>query len=132
MAGPLCTMQRCIHVVFWIWLHLLQFNVANQVIDPEEDGKNKSSRPIPSGQISLKDAVVLRWALVPVCLATSAYYSSKVFGISFVLTLFIILYNELEAHWHWASKSFITAVGYACFEIGSTLIAGSSPSILSL
>jgi 4-hydroxybenzoate polyprenyltransferase len=124
VAGPLCTIQRSIHIVFWIWLHLLQFNVANQIIDPEEDGMNKSSRPIPSGQISLEDAVLLRWALVPLCLATSAYYSSQVFSISFVLTLFIIFYNELKAHWHWVSKNFITAVGYACFEIGSTLIAG--------
>ncbi|KAJ8592538.1 hypothetical protein M405DRAFT_859652 [Rhizopogon salebrosus TDB-379] len=130
VAGPLCTIQRSIHIVFWIWLHLLQFNVANQIIDPEEDGMNKSSRPIPSGQISLEDAVLLRWALVPLCLATSAYYSSQVFSISFVLTLFIIFYNELKAHWHWVSKNFITAVGYACFEIGSTLIAGKDMSRL--
>jgi hypothetical protein len=93
---------------------------------------NKSSRPIPSGQISLERAVVLRWALPPVCLFTSACYSSKVLGASFVLTLFIIFYNELKAHWHWFSKNLITAVGYACFEIGSTLIAGSLPSMLSL
>ena len=93
---------------------------------------NKSSRPIPSGQISLERAVVLRWALPPVCLVTSACYSSKVLGVSFVLTLFIIFYNEFKAHWHWFLKNLITAVGYACFEIGSTLIAGSLPNMLSL
>jgi hypothetical protein len=132
VAGPLCNLQRCAHIVFWIWLHLLHFNVANQIIDPQEDGKNKSSRPIPAGLISLEDAVMLRWALIPICLVTSACYSSQVFGLSFVLTLFIIFYNELKAHEHWISKNFITAVGYACFEIGSTLIAGLLPSILSL
>ena len=132
VAGPLCTFSRFTHIVFWIWLHLLQFNVANQIIDPEEDGKNKSSRPIPSGQISVEHAIALRWVLVPICLALSAYYSATVFGVSFVLTLFIAFYNEFNAHWHWVSKNLITAVGYACFEIGSTLIAGSSPSILIL
>lgn len=130
VAGPLCNLRRCSHIVFWIWLHLLHFNVANQIIDPQEDGKNKSSRPIPAGLISLEDAVVLRWALIPICLALSAYYSSQVFGLSFVLTLFIIFYNELKAHEHWISKNFITAVGYACFEIGSTLIAGKDMSRL--
>ncbi|KAG1722542.1 UbiA prenyltransferase family [Suillus paluster] len=130
VAGPLSNFQRCFHIVFWIWLHLLHFNVANQIIDPQEDGKNKSSRPIPAGLISLEDAVVLRWALIPICLATSAYYSSQVFGLSFLLTLFILFYNELKAHEHWISKSFITAVGYACFEIGSTLIAGKDMSRL--
>lgn len=117
--------------MFWIWLHLLHFNVANQIIDPQEDGKNKSSRPIPAGLITLEDALVLRWALIPICLALSACYSFQVFGLSLVLTLFIIFYNELKAHEHWISKNFITAVGYACFEIGSTLIAGSLPNILS-
>lgn len=130
VAGPLCNFQRCSHIVFWIWLHLLHFNVANQIIDPQEDGKNKSSRPIPAGLISLEDAVVLRWALIPICLVISACYSSQVFGLSFVLTLFILFYNELKAHEHWISKNFITAVGYACFEIGSTLIAGKDMSRL--
>ncbi|KAG1781234.1 UbiA prenyltransferase family-domain-containing protein [Suillus placidus] len=130
VAGPLCNFQRCSHVVFWIWLHLLHFNVANQIIDPQEDGKNKSSRPIPAGLISTEDATVLRWALIPICLVISACYSSQVFGLSFVLTLFIIFYNELKAHEHWISKNFITAVGYACFEIGSTLIAGKDMSRL--
>lgn len=132
MAGPLCNFQRFSHIVFWIWLHLLHFNVANQIIDPQEDGKNKSSRPIPAGLISLEDATMLRWALIPICLIVSACYSSQVFGLSFVLTLFILFYNELKAHEHWISKNFITAVGYACFEIGSTLIAGLLLRILSL
>ncbi|KAG2050447.1 hypothetical protein BDR06DRAFT_646265 [Suillus hirtellus] len=49
----------------WIWFHLLQFNVANQIQDLEEDRKNKPSRPIPVGRISVDSAADMRWVMVP-------------------------------------------------------------------
>ncbi|KAG2151561.1 UbiA prenyltransferase family-domain-containing protein [Suillus bovinus] len=130
VAAPLCSPYRCVHVVWWIWLHLLHFNVANQVIDPTEDRRNKASRPIPAGYISLRDAVYLRWFLVPICLVSSAFYSIQVFSASIAITLLTLWYNEFKAHSHWFSKNLMTGVGYACFQAGATLIAGKDISQL--
>ncbi|KAG2116984.1 UbiA prenyltransferase family-domain-containing protein [Suillus discolor] len=130
VSAPLYSPYRCVHVVWWIWLHLLHFNVANQVIDPAEDGRNKASRPIPAGYISLRDAVYLRWSLVPICLVSSAFYSIQVLSASLAITLLTLWYNEFKAHNHWFSKNLMTGLGYACFQAGATLIAGRDMSQL--
>ncbi|KAF9233761.1 UbiA prenyltransferase family [Melanogaster broomeanus] len=130
VAAPLCDSSRLPHVIFWIWIHLLQFNVANQVLDPEEDGRNKPSRPIPAGLISIRNATILRWSLIPISLLLSAMYSTHVFSVSVVLSSLVIWYNELRAHEHWFSKNVMTAVGYSSFELGGTLVAGCKRSHL--
>lgn len=123
-AAPLCDIRHLPGVIFWIWLHLLQFNVSNQLVDPEEDGKNKSFRPIPAGLISVRDATLLRWLLTPACWWLSASYSNYLFTVSFVLSSMILWYNELRGHEHWLSKNAMTALGYSLFELGGTLTAG--------
>ncbi|KAF9223095.1 hypothetical protein BS17DRAFT_782373 [Gyrodon lividus] len=129
-AAPICDLGRLPHVIFWIWMHLLQFNVANQVVDPEEDGRNKPSRPIPAGLISIRNATILRWLLIPACLLLSAMYSTHVFSVSVVIASLVIWYNELQGHEHWFSKNVMTAVGYSSFELGGTLVAGCNRSYL--
>jgi 4-hydroxybenzoate polyprenyltransferase len=113
-------------MVFWIWLHVLQFNVANQIIDPDEDAKNKSDRPLPSKRITLEQASWLRWLLVPACFLLSAYYSKQALKTSVVLALLIIVYNEYSAHRiHWIVRNVLCALGLMLFEIGATLVAGT-------
>ncbi|KAN0082497.1 UbiA prenyltransferase family [Tylopilus felleus] len=123
-TAPLCDLRQLPGVIFWIFLHLLQFNVANQLVDPEEDGKNKSYRPIPAGLISVQDATILRWFLIPACLWLSASYSTYLFTVSVVLASFVIWYNELRGHEFWFSKNALTAIGLSLFELGGTLVAG--------
>lgn len=123
-AAPLCDIRQLPSVIFWIWLHLLQFEAANQLVDPEEDGKNKSWRPIPSGLISVRDAKIFRWLLTPACLWLSASYSTYLFTISVITASMILWYNELKGHEHWLSKNVMTALGYSLFELGGTLVAG--------
>ncbi|KAH7908466.1 UbiA prenyltransferase family [Hygrophoropsis aurantiaca] len=123
-AAPIYNLVHCIHVILWIWVHLLQFDVANQIVDPEEDSKNKASRPIPAGRITLQNATYLRWILVPFCLAYSAFYSIQVLGASAAIAVLTILYHEGRAHGHWLSKNVITAVTYGAFELGATIVAG--------
>ncbi|KAG1732862.1 UbiA prenyltransferase family-domain-containing protein [Suillus paluster] len=95
-----------------------------------EDGRNKASRPIPAGYISLQDAIYLRWALVPICLISSAFYSIQVLSASLAIAFLTLWYNEFRAHSHWFSKNLMTGVGYACFQVGATLIAGRDMSRL--
>ncbi|KAH7890531.1 UbiA prenyltransferase family [Phlebopus sp. FC_14] len=129
-AAPVCDIRRIPHVIFWVWVHILQFNVANQVIDPEEDGKNKSFRPIPAGLINIRNAKILRWMLLPTSLIVSALYSRETFTVSVVLSSLVLWYNELRGHEHWFSKNIMTAAGYSSFELGGTLVAGCDRSQL--
>ncbi|KAL1937899.1 hypothetical protein VTO73DRAFT_12792 [Trametes versicolor] len=127
VAGPL----RVPHVVFWVWLHVLQFDLANQCMDPEEDAQNKRERPLPAKRIALAQARFLRWAIVPVCLRFSALYSAETVYASFALAFLTLLYNELTAHRrHWAIRNLVNAIGFASFEVGATLVAGANPTRL--
>ncbi|KAJ7076207.1 UbiA prenyltransferase family [Mycena belliarum] len=123
-AAPVHHPSYIPETMFWIWLHLLQFDVSNQTLDPEEDALNKRDRPVPSGRITLRDAVILRWTLVPICWALSAAYSLQVFYSSVALSVLTGIYNELHAHaGHWLVRNMVNAAGFASFEFGSTLVA---------
>ncbi|KAF8905771.1 UbiA prenyltransferase family [Gymnopilus junonius] len=125
-AAPLSPTNR----VFWIWLHLLHFNLANQVRDPEEDMRNKPWRPLPSGRISLSTARVFRYLMPLVCMVVSLCYSRTIFYASAFFAALVPMYHELHGDAHWLSKNLMNAVGYACFAIGSTLIASNDRSKL--
>ncbi|KAI6037486.1 UbiA prenyltransferase family-domain-containing protein [Pisolithus marmoratus] len=123
-SAPLASPIQLLETTFWIWLHLLQCNVANQIKAPDEDKINKPSRPIPAGRITVEDATFLRWALVPICLAYSALYSMELMQISLTLILFTVWYNERDGDKDSLSKNFSTAVMYGISELGGTLVAG--------
>ena len=123
-AAPLSSPIRLIDTTFWIWLHLLQFNVANQVKAPDEDKINKPFRPIPAGRITVHNATILRWALVPICLAYSTLYSPQLTWISLTMLFFTTWYNEHDGDRESFSKNLLTAVMYGLSELGGTLVAG--------
>jgi len=123
-AAPNLRIAHIHHTIAWVWLHILQFDVANQIVGVDEDRQNKPDRPIPAGRISIEDATVLRWVLVPICLLYSFSYSVQTFWASFLLSALTIFYNELGAHAGvWVLRNCTNALGYASFEMGATLIA---------
>lgn len=125
VSAPLSSLTRIPHIVLWIWVHLLQFDVSNQTLRPEEDVHNKSDRPLPSGRIELQNAIRLRWMLVPVCFLLSLCYSVEVLYSSIALVALTIIYDELNIHAaHWAARNIVNGLGFASFESGATLIAG--------
>ena len=103
----------------WVFLHLLQFCVSNQTVDPTEDVENKPWRPIPSGRISLASARRVRWMLFAVCLAHSAR-SATLLCAGVALSAATIVHNELKLGGHWILRNVLNAVGYATFCIGAT------------
>ncbi|KAJ7852369.1 UbiA prenyltransferase family [Mycena olivaceomarginata] len=127
-SAPLAGLSRLPHVIFWIWLHLLQFDVSNQTLDPEEDSLNKQDRPLPSRRISLPQAIILRWLLVPACALLSICYSVETLYSSLALVFFTIIYDEMGAHGgHWLLRNTVNAAGFASFEFGATLTAAHDP-----
>ncbi|KAI6015867.1 UbiA prenyltransferase family-domain-containing protein [Pisolithus microcarpus] len=131
-AAPLSSPLRLIDTVLWIWLHSLQCDVANQIKALDEDRINKPSRPIPAGRITVHDATILRWALVPICLAFSALYGVQLTFVSLLMLLFTAWYNERDGDKEPLSKNVLTAIMYGCLEMGGTLVAARDHTQLSL
>ncbi|KAI0669504.1 UbiA prenyltransferase family-domain-containing protein [Trametes maxima] len=130
-AAPLDGPHRLPHVAFWLWLHLLQFDVSNQTLSPDEDAINKSHRPLPAKRISHSNAVLLRWLLIPICVLSSSAYSTHVVCASAALAVLTIVYNELGASRdHWIVRNLVNALGLASLEVGATLVAGPDPTRL--
>jgi len=124
-AAPHLHLARIPHTVIWIWLHLLKFDISNQIQDPEEDKRNKPDRPLPAGRITAQNAADLRWLLVPVCLLFSAKYGMQVLASSICFEALSIWYNDFGGNKDGLSKNILTATGYLCMEVGATIVAGT-------
>lgn len=104
----------------WVGLHLLQFCVSNQCVNPEEDENNKPWRPIPAGHISIAAARRLRWMLPIPCLLLSARLGVVAPGATLILATFV--HNDLQLGSIWYLRNALNAVGYGAFNIGATLV----------
>jgi 4-hydroxybenzoate polyprenyltransferase len=113
-----------LYAVFWTWLHLLQFCISNQSLDPEEDASNKPWRPIPSGLVSVARARTLRWILLFSCFSLSVRLRAHWQGAS--LALAFLAHNELHLHSHWLMRNVCNAWGYASFNAGASAIAAGA------
>ncbi|KAG1786893.1 UbiA prenyltransferase family [Suillus plorans] len=113
-------------IIMWIWLHLLKHDIYNQMLDPEEDQKNKPYRPLPAGHITAQNAADVHWLLVPVCLIFSAMYGIKAFACSACIEALSIWYNEFGGDKTGLSKNLLTAIAYTNFELGAMAVIGSS------
>ena len=110
--------------MFWTWMHLLQCDVFNQTLSTEEDRENKNYRPLPAGRLTLRDALILRWVLVPVCLLYSLCNSTQAFYVSAVFSVINYIYNDMRFNdGHWAIRNLLVACGFTLFGAGATLIA---------
>ncbi|KLO17151.1 hypothetical protein SCHPADRAFT_821934 [Schizopora paradoxa] len=130
-AAPLRTPSHLLHAFFWVWLHILQFDVSNQTINPLEDEVNKKDRPLPAKRITLRNALILRWALVPICWLLSFCYSDQALLASIGLCMLTALHNELSASQHWVGKNGIAACAATAFELGAILVIGDDRTRLS-
>ena len=128
--APIHRVECLPRILFWIWLHLLQFCVSNQCINPDEDAVNKPWRPIPAGRITLAQAQNFRGVLVALCLILSIY--RDVLPASILICLSTIAYNDLGFHSHLIFRNVCNAVGYASFEFGATQVAGMSSLCLCI
>lgn len=121
-SAPIRTPSHFLHSFFWVWLHLLMFDVSNQTINPKEDQLNKKDRPLPAKRITLQNALILRWALVPICWLLSILYSGQVLYASVGICILTVLHNELRASRHWVGKNSLASIITTVFDAGAILV----------
>lgn len=111
--------------MFWLWLRLLHFNVANQIHGVEEDRRNKSFRPLPAGRIDIHSATILRWVLIPVYFLASILYSEQTLCSSVAFAALTFIYNDMHADaGFWLLHNMLNGLGLAALGWGTTLVAG--------
>ena len=128
-VAPSCTLSRLPHAMLWLWVHALQFALANQTLPHSvtEDAINHPDRPLPAGRISLQDARTLRWMIIPACLLLSAAYGPRTMLASFCGSLYMLAYNDGGgARSHWLVRNALNAIGYGTAEAGTTLVICTS------
>lgn len=126
-TAPVCgsrPIENSLMAVFWLWSVLLQFNLINQTVLPEEDAENKPWRPIPSGRISLRSAIIARWISIPACALISAYFGTPVLVSCILFTFFASLYNFFDGDKNGFVKNLINGFGSCSLALGTTLVAG--------
>ncbi|KAI0269613.1 hypothetical protein BGY98DRAFT_924086 [Russula aff. rugulosa BPL654] len=124
-AAPSCSLSRLPHALIWLWVHALQFGLANQTLPRSlaEDLLNHPDRPLPAGRISLRTARTLRWMMIPICLALSAVYGPRTMIASLCGSLYMVVYNDGGgARAHWLVRNALNAIGYGTAEAGTTLV----------
>uniref|UniRef100_A0A0W0EY46 Uncharacterized protein n=1 Tax=Moniliophthora roreri TaxID=221103 RepID=A0A0W0EY46_MONRR len=106
----------------WLELHLLAFDIKNQLIGIEEDRLCKPDRPFPSGRISPEKGQALYITVVAASFCLSFFQ-----GLTVVSTAYFCattLYNEYGLSRNLVLKSPTGAVGYMCYCWGTTYIMG--------
>ncbi|KAJ6515517.1 UbiA prenyltransferase family [Mycena sanguinolenta] len=119
LAGP-TDMIAFILGFFWLELHLLTFEIKNQITGLEEDRLSKPNRPIVSGRLSVAAAQRLYVFVATLSLVWSVFHGVLLCSVVYMLAIF--LYNELGMARHWFFKSFLGSIGYVCYCWGTTMI----------
>ncbi|KAJ7064403.1 UbiA prenyltransferase family [Mycena belliarum] len=104
----------------WLELHLLTFEIKNQITGLEEDRLSKPDRPIVAGRISSAAAEILYLCVGTISVLYSVYH--RVLLCSVIYMAAIICYNEGGMSRNWFLKSFLGSLGYVCYCWGTTVI----------
>lgn len=118
------------HMVTWLWLNLLVFNLANQRREDSvvEDAVNKPWRPIPAGRVTRTEAQAALYLAAPGVLLTSAALIGHRTVLPTLSVLFMVwMYNDVgtdNAGPVW--RNLANAIGVAAFGWGAvaSLLSG--------
>lgn len=111
-------------VVFWVWINLLPFNMANQRQPQaiEEDSINKPWRAMPTKRLSPTQAKRLMITLYFVAIESSLLFG----GLKYTLILIALgyYYNELGgADDNFIIRNLVNAAGFLSFGSGAAEVA---------
>lgn len=131
-SAPLRSAWSLVQGSLWIWLHLLMCNVSNQARSEVEDAINRPWRPLPSGRLTMTQAVGFRWSMVVICMLSSAVYGPDVLLATVVLVITTVVYDEGRLSDLPLSKNLCNIGGYTALEYGATKIMSKYDSRPSL
>ncbi|KAJ7137217.1 UbiA prenyltransferase family [Mycena filopes] len=115
-------LKSFLHGLVWQELHLIAFEIQNQITGIEEDKLSKPTRPLVSGRVTIQTAQRIYLALIVLSLLNSAAHGQAVLAPSVLHLISMYAYNELGLARYWALKSFIGSMGYVCYCWGMTII----------
>jgi 4-hydroxybenzoate polyprenyltransferase len=107
-----------------MFINLFHINVSNQYKSAEEDSINHAWRPIPAGRISVRNATILRWALLPISLLASIPFGWDLALTNIGLLITIVIYDNFAGAHHWVVKNMLNVSGYALLEYGASRAMG--------
>ncbi|KAJ6573544.1 UbiA prenyltransferase family [Mycena vulgaris] len=113
-------LKAFIHGLVWQELHLIAFEIQNQITGLEEDKLSKPTRPLVSGRLTVQTAQRIYLVLIVLSLFNSASHGILACSILHLVAMFA--YNELGLSRYWALKSFLGSMGYVCYCWGMTAI----------
>lgn len=119
--------QRLPVTIFWAWINLLPFTIANQRQQDsiKEDSENKPWRPLPSKRLTPHEAKSTMMIFYLIATLSSLYVG----GIWQCITLVALgyWYNDLKgADNSCIARNFINACGYLCFTSGTLQVASDA------
>ncbi|KAK8133679.1 hypothetical protein PG984_005691 [Apiospora sp. TS-2023a] len=124
IAGP-CSWQRITFALLWVQLHLLPFQVKNQLNGIDEDRMAKPYRPLPSGRITVGQATLLH--RVSFLLMWAAAFQANTVACTLVYSIAIVSYNEGGLSEFAVPRNLVGALGIGCYCWGTTTILGMNP-----
>lgn len=85
--------------LFYFWLYIYQFCLANQIAGIEEDRLNKPDRPLPSGMVTMEGAR-LRWILSTSTFFISGYLFNVLgYTIIWIVVTLLLAFGHFDRHW---------------------------------
>ncbi|MCO5561552.1 hypothetical protein L7F22_015172 [Adiantum nelumboides] len=114
MTAPLW--QSMPGTFLWAWLFAYVVTLANQAHGAEEDAVNKPTRPIPSGDVTVKGAYYrLVWVCCLFVLFGACQQQAAMAGLLSVVwvasSLTLNLWRPALAHLHWLMKPIVMMIG---------------------
>ncbi|KAJ7657261.1 UbiA prenyltransferase family-domain-containing protein [Mycena polygramma] len=113
-------LNSLLHGLLWQELHLIAFEIQNQITGLEEDKLSKPTRPLVSGRLTVRTAQRIYLLLIVLSLSNSAYHG--IVPCSLLHLVSMCTYNELGLSRYWALKSFLGSLGYVSYSWGVTVI----------
>ncbi|QIX00160.1 hypothetical protein AMS68_005677 [Peltaster fructicola] len=106
--------------ILWLEIHLLAFQIKNQIDGIDEDRVAKPYRPLPAGRLSLQTAKQLYYTFFVLMLLIGAL--TKTLTCTLTYTAMILAYNEGRLAEFPLSKNILAAGGLICYCWGVTVI----------
>ncbi|KAJ7256351.1 UbiA prenyltransferase family [Mycena rebaudengoi] len=113
-------LKSLLNGIIWQELHLLAFQIKNQINGIEEDRISKPTRPLPAGRLTVQSAQRIYLTLVVLSLWSSAIHG--LLACSMLHLVSMVVYNEGGLSHHWVFKSFLGSAGYMSYCWGMTVI----------